>query len=78
MPESKFVDAVSKSTGKRQTIPASWLELDIPPFNDFALPPAQSELDLPPAEIDPTPPPSDKAKATKTPADTPDSKKEAK
>lgn len=36
----KFVTAVSKSTGKKQLIPAVWLEHDFAPFNDFTLPPS--------------------------------------
>lgn len=35
MPE--FVEAYSKSTGKKQIIPKSWLDRKDPPFNDFAL-----------------------------------------
>ena len=37
---SKFVDALSKSTKRKQIIPASWLKLDFAPFNDFILPPS--------------------------------------
>lgn len=40
MSEPKFVDAVSKSTKKKQLIPASWLDHDFPPFDDFTLPPS--------------------------------------
>lgn len=40
MPEPKFVDAMSKSTKKKQIVPAAWLDLDFPPFDDFTLPPS--------------------------------------
>lgn len=60
MPESKFVDAVSKSTGKQQRIPAVWLELDVPPFNDFTPPPSAK------AKVTPSPAaPSDSKKEAK-------------
>lgn len=35
----KFVEAFSKSTGKKQIIPEAWLERDDAPFTDFALTP---------------------------------------
>ena len=40
MPEPKFVDAVSKSTKQKRAIPAHWLDLDFPPFDDYTLPPS--------------------------------------
>lgn len=36
---SGFVEAFSKSTGKKQIIPEAWLELDYPPFDDYTLTP---------------------------------------
>jgi len=37
MPKTDFVDAYSKSTGKPQRIPKSWLERKDAPFTDFTL-----------------------------------------
>lgn len=45
----KFVDAMSKSTKQKQIIPAAWLDLDFPPFDDFTLPPSAK------AKANPTP-----------------------
>lgn len=60
MSEPKFVDAVSKSTKKKQLIPASWLDHDFPPFDDFTLPPsAKSRASTSPA------PASDSSKEAK-------------
>lgn len=35
MPETNFVDAYSKTTGKLQRIPKSWLDREDKPFTDF-------------------------------------------
>lgn len=34
---SGFVEAYSKTTGKKQIIPKAWLDRKDPPFNDFVL-----------------------------------------
>ena len=36
-----FVDAYSKSTGAKQTVPAAWLDRKDAPFNDLAKTPRQ-------------------------------------
>lgn len=35
MPETNFVEAYSKTTGRMQRIPKHWLGLNFPPFDDF-------------------------------------------
>ena len=47
---TKLVDAYTKTTGKKQTVPASWLERTDAPFNDFQKTPSQKAREAAKAE----------------------------
>lgn len=42
---TKFIEAYAKSTGKKQVIPAAWLDIDQAPFNDFQKTPSRRAKD---------------------------------
>lgn len=50
MPKTDFVDAYSKTTGKLQRIPKSWLDRKDAPFTDFTLTPPETKAAEPAAE----------------------------
>lgn len=47
---TEFIDAYSKTTGAKQTVPASWLARNDAPFNDFRKTPSQKAREAAKAE----------------------------
>ena len=47
---TQFVDAYSKTTGAKQTVPAAWLDRKDAPFNDLSKTPSQKAREAAKAE----------------------------
>ena len=47
---TEFIDAYSKTTGAKQTVPAAWLERKDAPFNDLTKTPSQKAREVAKAE----------------------------